>query len=102
MIKVSKKGLSNREPLQLIKLSYLLNKEKFTNEFDKVKVKVGSESELEDLANIAVSKLDISGRIKENSSGTVVMFDTMRILGNMTWTKAEKESVMNNPDNFEA
>lgn len=94
---ISRKGLANGETLELIKLSYALNKEKFVKEFDKVKVKIESVADLDLLSNIVKAKLDISGRMKDKVTGNVIMFDTMKIIDGLgKYTKEEKDAVLNN------
>jgi len=96
---ISKKGVAIGDPLELIKLSYFLNKEKFISGFDKVSIKVGSELDLNGLAEIVKNKIDVGGKIKDKS-GNVIMFDTMRILDSIKYSKEEKDAVLNNTSLF--
>jgi len=89
---ISKKGVANGDPLELIRLCYALNKQRFVNEFDKVKIQIVGEKDLESLAKLCNDKLDISGKIKDGD--IVIMFDTVRILDSMDgYTEQEKNSI---------
>lgn len=91
-MEISKKGVANGDPFELIKLSYSLNKEKFKDAFGKVKVKIESDKDLENLSKLYISKLDISGKIKSDDG--VIMFDTMRIIDSMKgYTTEEIKSI---------
>ena len=89
---ISKQGVANGDPFELIKLSYALNKKKFTEAFDKVKIKINSEEDLRGLADMAIAKLDVSGAIKDGE--VIIVFDTMRIVdGLKDYLDEEIESV---------
>lgn len=100
MITISKKGVASGDPLELIKLCYVLNKYRFVKEFDKVKIKINCDDEdtisksLISLCEICKAKVDIGGKIKFN--GQPLMFDTMKIvesINNRTYSLEEKNSI---------
>lgn len=89
---ISKQGVANGDPFELIKLAFALNKEKLKEAFDKVKIKVETNEDLKLLSDFVKSKLDVSGKLKDGDK--VIMFDTMRILDGMgDYSEQEKESV---------
>lgn len=100
MITISKKGVASSDPLELIKLCYVLNKDRFVKEFDKVKIRIVCDDEdsisksLNSLCELYKSKVDVSGKIKVGDQP--LMFDTMKIvefINNRDYSLQEKESV---------
>lgn len=95
---ISKKGVANGDPLELLKLAYALNQEKLKSEFNKIGLQILSDEDLSTLADIVNKKLDVSGNIK--SGDNVIMFDTLRILDGIKYTQQEKDNVLNNTTLF--
>jgi len=95
---ISRKGLANNEPLELIKLAFILNKEKLKTEFAKLKTKVELEGDIKLLSDLATSKLDVSGRIKNGTE--VIVFNTMDVLNGIKYSPEERLAVINNKDLF--
>lgn len=93
MEKISKKGLSNGEPLELIKLSYILSPTKFQDKFNSV-IKGVSEKDLQTLASFKQQGLD-----KNGFNGQMQPFDIIEMV-KMNWTQEEKSKVVNNKDLF--
>lgn len=100
MITISKKGVASGDPLELIKLCYVLNKDRFVKEFDKVRVKINCDDyntilkSLNALCQICKAKADVEGKIKYN--GQPLMFDTMKIVDSINsreYTMEEKNSI---------
>ena len=90
---ISKKLVASGDQFELIKLCYALNQDKFKSEFGKVQIKIDSEDDLQNLANLAKSKLDVSGKLKDES-GNPIVFDTMRIVNGMSgYTEQEKQLI---------
>lgn len=96
MIKLSKEGLRNGVPSELLKCAYLCSPQKLHDEFQKLGIKVSNEKELEALIEICKQKADVGGKLKVN--GNPVMFDSVRVLDNIELDQEEFDAVTSNQE----
>lgn len=89
---ISKSGLQSGNPLELLKLAYILSQDKLCNEFEKVQVKIQNEEDLKSLAEICTKKYDVNGQLKD-TNGNPLMFDTLRILDNIKYTPEDQSKI---------
>lgn len=89
-MEISKSGLQSGNPLELLKLSWLLNSKKLQDMFDKVQVKI-NEDTLQAVALICENKIDVGGELKDDN-GNPLMFDTISMLNNIQYTEQEIDS----------
>lgn len=90
---ISKKGLDEGNPLDCLKLCYLINPDKFKEEFAKVGIDIVNENDLPILEKIVANKVDVTGQLKDEN-GNPVMFDTMAIIYNIPFTEEEKNKIL--------
>lgn len=90
-MEISKSGLQSGNPLELLKMSWLLNSKKLQDAFSKVQVQINNEDDLIALFEIAKNKLDVSGQIKD-ANDNPLMFDTIMILRGIKYTPQEAQN----------
>lgn len=95
-MEISKQGLIQNNPLDCLKLVYLMNKEKLAEAFEKVFFSVKEEKDLPIMANIVQKGYDVNGTFRNpNDEAIPIVFDCMRILESMEFNEQEKEIAEN-------
>lgn len=91
-MEISKSGLKKGNPLDCLKLCFHLDKETLVELFEKVKIQVKDEKDLEILSKIVEKKFDVQGQFRDpNDENIPLMFDTMAILNSIEFTPEQKE-----------
>lgn len=89
---ISKSGLQSGNPLELLKLAYILSSDKLQSEFKKVQVEIQNEEDLHSLSEICNKKYDVDGKLKDGN-GNPLMFDTVRILDSIKFSPEEQSKI---------
>lgn len=91
---ISLEGLNRGNPIDCLRLCYLVNPDKIKNAFKKVKIKFEDEKGLDMLAKIHEQKLDVEGKFRDPEDENIpLMFDVMRVIGSIEFSPEEIQKI---------
>lgn len=90
-MEINREKLQAGDCLEVMKVAYLMNPGKVQEAFEKVKIQVKEEKDLEILSKIVKSKYDVNGMFSDpEDEKRKLVFDTMRIFEGFKFSDEEK------------